>query len=77
MLSAEAAAYGGILQFQVLFFDGIHENIRDKTKKAQQTQEIQNPINFQKNNTRRVSFDANPPQRFQGGKNKTKRNQQR
>ena len=34
----------------------------------------QNTTNTTNNTTRRVSFDSNPPQRIQGGKNRTKRN---
>lgn len=38
----------------------------------------QNPTISQKNTTsKRVTFDNNPPQRFRGGKNNTKRNRQR
>jgi len=57
----------------------LDENNKE-SKKAQQTLQSmkpQNPINSQKNNTRRVTFDTRPPQQFQGGKNKTKRNKQR
>jgi hypothetical protein len=42
-----------------------------------QTQGQQLPRQTSLQNTRRrVSFDPNPPQRFRGGKNKTKRNKQ-
>ena len=49
------------------------ENNNDNNVKSKQ--QIQNPAISQKNTTsKRVTFDSNPPQRFQGGKNKTKRN---
>ena len=48
------------------------ENNNVNTKQIQNP--VQNPTNSRMNTTRRVTFDTNPPQRIQGGKNRTKRN---
>jgi hypothetical protein len=50
----------------------------NKTEQTQPSITSQNPTISQKNTTsKRVTFDNNPPQRFRGGKNNTKRNRHR